>query len=338
MTKQPKNENEPARKNRFVSFGLKSMLIMLCVAAVGINYWRHSVVQTESLKTLQACGAEWVFSHEMDEDFDYLSDPWPKAKPRHGVRSALRFMLGSSFVDRVACVRMIEKGNFASIRPTNPDRQPHQSEAWIALRKLNRMSPLQAVAVEVNTKEQLEILSDFDSLKYLQVVCYSHDSMEMLARLPNLETLELATRSPELDWISEISRIRNLHVRKVLPAPRLTIDVNFLTKMPQLETLEFRAVELRNTDSISSLKNLAQLGLVHTDVESIKPFSNLNLQTVWLNHSRINQVDGMATIESLETLDLRDTQILKADVVNLKRKLKESGSQCEVLGTGIDPE
>ena len=331
----PKKEK---KRGRFLSFGLKTLLLLFCLSAIGINYWRKSVVQKESLEILQSCGAEFVYEHEMGEDFDYLVDPWERIEVEPGWRDRLRYFLGSSVVDRVACVRMIEKSNFAPIRPLGGKRKYHQADAWIALRKLNELNSLKAVAAELNSKEQIEILSQFYELKYLQVISYSKDSLEPLSSLPNLEALEVATRTSEVSWIADCSKVTKLHLRRVLSAPRLTIDLSFLSRMPQLEQLEFRAVELRKLDVVNSLTNLNELGLVHTDVQSIDPFAKLKIEELRLTDSAVTDANAILNMPSLKRVDLRRTLLTDTEVAELKRKLTASGLEVEVTGTGTVPE
>ena len=329
------SENKVKKRRRFLSFGLKTFLILFCLSAIGINYWRQSVAQREALEVLQKCGAEFVYKHEMDDDFDYLADPWERIEGESIIRTALRSVLGSSVVDRVACVRMIEKSNFAPIRPRSGNRKYHQTEAWIALRRLNQINSLKAVAVEANSDEQLEILSNFNQLRYLQVVSYANKSLEVLARLPRLESLELATPSNEIDWIAKFPKIATLRVRKVLPAPRLTVDVGFLSALPQLQRLEFRALQLRNLEVIGELENLKELGLIHTDVESVNPVANSKIEELYLTHSALKDGSAILNMPLLKRVDLTDTLLQDTQVDELKRKLSSAGLQVEVIGLGI---
>ena len=329
-TKAPK----PKKKRGFLSFGLKTFLILFCLSAIGINYWRHSVNQHQALKVLKNCGAEFIYEHEMTDDFDYLADPWNRIDGDSSIRKSLRSVLGSSMVDRVACVRMIEKSNFAPIRPRSGKRKYHQSEAWIALRTLNQINPLKAVAVEANSEEQLEILSSFFQLRYLQLVSYKKNNLEVLARLPNLESFEFATRSSDIDWIADLQKVKTLHVRKVLPAPRLTIDVSFLSAMPKLEQLEFRALQLRSVEAIGSLENLKQLGLIHTDVESVASVASPNIEVLHLTNSAIQDAGAILEMDSLKQVDLTGTLLQQAQVDELMSAARKNVGFVQTMPEG----
>ena len=346
---EPENDEPAPKKKRrnFLSFGLRSLLLLLIASAFLINFLRLSKMQRDAVARLNESNAQLMYQHEMNDQFDFVAENWEPFKPpleeQSGVRTKLRDQLGSHMVDRVSFVSMMNR----------PKSKRIDEDAWLAIRSLNYVNPLEGAKVEVNSDAQVDTISGFEGLK---LNSYFSGDLKELSRLQDVRYLELAIRAPEVDWIADMPKVKRLKIRKILPAPAFAIDVEFLERAQQIERLEIRALALTNEGSISQLRELRHLSLIHTESETAAAASGLEnlltldlsnslirapviankkLRTLNLADSPVSDLSGISPGPALELVDLRKTLVSDEQVEKFQQRLDEAGCQCVIISGGV---
>ena len=151
-------------------------------------------------------------------------------------------------------------------------------------------------------------------------------------------------------------KVKRLKIRKIFPAPAFAIDVKFLERAQLIESLEIRALALTNEASISQLRELRHLSLIHTESKTAAAASGLEnlltldlsnslirapvvtnkkLRTLNLADSPVSDLSGISPSPALELIDLRKTLVTDEQVDKFQQRLVEAGCQCTVLSGGV---
>ncbi|MEM7783106.1 MAG: hypothetical protein AAF939_00860 [Planctomycetota bacterium] len=252
-------------------------------------------------------GGQWIYHHDVSSHDDYDVQPWVQT-PRSGVGGFLESKLGKPLVNSIAGVRLVKRMENIGML-WSYDTPIHETPPWIASMKLNDLNRLEAFSVDLETDRQVEIIRQMQDLEYLELISYIRRSTPEIGNLSQLKTLNLATRVKDVDWIQNLTTVKQLRLRKVGPAPRLLIDVGFLKNMPQLKELKLGAIRLSNLESLSSLVNLESLELVHTDVTELDCISQLPLEKIQIIDTPLANLDFALSMKTLQKLVLVRTAI-----------------------------
>lgn len=97
--------------------------------------------------------------------------------------------------------------------------------------------------------EQLNVIGDINTLKYLNLGCSNFDSLEPLMKLTNLETLELCNcKIKDLSSLYEISSLKDISL------PDVKVDLTAFLNMENLEVIVLEKT-LYTEDELNILRN-----------------------------------------------------------------------------------
>ena len=192
---------------------------------------------------------------------------------------------------------------------------------------------------------------DFRSARY-----YNLDDTDCFNNLKNLEELIfLAERYPDLDFLSECSKIKKLKLSCIKPgygedeSGKLN-NIDFLANLGELEDLRIDSIiPEMNVDGIHSCKNLKYLSIPidgNTDLSGLKSCSSLETLILksgggWGHNfdisGRINDLQGLKDLKNLKNLKIEKFNFFGLENGNLMSdlKAKESQSNARVLGSDI---
>jgi Leucine-rich repeat (LRR) protein len=114
---------------------------------------------------------------------------------------------------------------------------------------------------------------------------------------------------------SDYKKIKELYIS----GPDL-YDISVLSKLTNLEELEFYNVKVGNLEPIANLTNLKVLRLRKLPAGNLKPLSNLkNLEELRLYEMPVNDIEPLKNLTKLEEIRMYDVDVRNLDVLfNLK--------------------
>jgi Leucine-rich repeat (LRR) protein len=87
-------------------------------------------------------------------------------------------------------------------------------------------------------------------------------------------------------------------------------NIEFLTKLTNLQFLSLSGTQVSNIDALSGLTNLQLLFLDRTQVSDIGALSGLiNLQSLYLDGIQVSDIGALSGLKNLQTLSLAGTQV-----------------------------
>lgn len=173
------------------------------------------------------------------------------------------------------------------------------------------------VFTRISREEVETMVALCPDLRVLDVdYCY-FETYEPLAKLKNLEYLELKTCGnskggvplSDIDWIADLTNLTHLNL-----CHNRIYDISALENLDQLEWL-----------------NLGDNGLDDSDLSYLEDLTSLN--TLYLYSNNLKDVSALKNLSALETLNLGNNKNIKT--VKSLTKLKKL-STLQVFGTSID--
>ena len=153
--------------------------------------------------------------------------------------------------------------------------------------------------------------------------------------MPNLEELYLENET-ELDSISQISGRTKLKSLALVGCALGSDDINALSGLTELESLDLSDNSLTSVSALSGLKKLRYLFISKNNISDIYPLESLesvilvnasenniseipsfslSLESLYLSKNRIEDVSSLSTLRRLMILDLSYNSITKADSI-----------------------
>ena len=199
---------------------------------------------------------------------------------------------------------------------------------------------------------------EFGNVKNVSFVVDNENDFEMLKKFKNIETLNLyvnITDNSKLDWsiiknlknlkkliihdgfdianidgmesleeliTSEIKDYYNVNGERNFSQPSVNIkNTDKISTLKNLKVLNLPSANIKNIDFLKELTNLEELYLVDNNIESIYALKNLDkLRIVKLSANKIANIDGLKNKENLRVLELQENKI--TDISALEKSLK----------------
>jgi internalin A len=170
----------------------------------------------------------------------------------------------------------------------------------------------------------IKLLTKFKNLKNLTLYNIKIISIKPLAKLKELQTLEINNLDkPEYrpsDFLIKIRSFLRLPAKKPIENntifDKMPFDISPIGRLTKLEKLSIKNLKIKNIKSIGNIKNLQHLEFhnLYLSDNSISPLSNLtDLKYLSIYGSsydlRANNIQPLKTLVNLETLNLSELSI-----------------------------
>lgn len=154
-----------------------------------------------------------------------------------------------------------------------------------------------------------EKLQEFKNLETLDLyISTDTENLSEISKLKKLDSLRVYTIASEawdISWISNCTQIKSLEVSD---SQGMVTDFNFLYSMNQLNEVNIYSEKLKDLDFVSNMLNLNSVTIDNTSVMTLEPLrdrDSISSLTIGYNSS-LNNIDALATLKNLKTLNLLD--------------------------------
>ncbi len=317
----PTNETPDKPRRRWLSFSLRSMLVLLFILCAALAWVGKDLARYRREKTvvdqILACGGRVSYEHQMRQLLEHGPDyeQHPEGNP------VFRFVFGDHLYSKVSGVVLPSK---------------HANELIPELYKLPGIEELRLRNFRI-TSEAMDGLVKMPHLEvlYLEGVEYSLDEFRQLAKSESLRTLSLLGTSVSDEILKQCRHFDRLE-RIYLHKPKVTNEgIAALGDVTNLRELELNWLPTSISDQ--GLEPLGQLPNLEKLVIGNAPFGDPTLKAIsqlpkmkWLilargdNPDKIT-VDGvrhLTSLKQLERLALRDCHIDDQSVVPIETLAK----------------
>jgi hypothetical protein len=155
--------------------------------------------------------------------------------------------------------------------------------------------------------KMLDGLSNYPSLKALEITGWNFSNIEALSQLRNLESLQLGSSHPyvqgaeNLDSISELTKLRELDFSFV----RTLVNIDGVQNLHALEELNLYSTSVSDISALSDLRKLKFLNLEDTLVSNIAPLSgHTALVSLNISNTEVRDLTAISTMPKLSRLVL----------------------------------
>lgn len=333
---------------RLRKFGLRTLLIVTALVAIGLSWLLHKQGQARDEKNLlekvTAVRGSVTYYHNC-WDFEtqrFRTDPVPGPW-------VIRKLFGEDIFVRVnsLTLRYIEEGfDFSELgKFTRLNRIDLLSPPdLLGFDDLPPMPTLERFNLTGIPVSDLRNLSGLGGLKYLSLYdCESLESLDGIQSLKKLEDVWLNYNRSlrDIGGVAELENLRELHLDNtrvedfdaLARCKSLTYlsfvranfpDVNVLSKLTNLETLKlgYRVETIGNPDGFLALTRMKYLEIGSCDLDSVQCLRNMRQ----LDHLVISNCGGLESLEGLE--ELRNLKSLYLKGCNVPAEESERIQRC----------
>ena len=302
---------EPKPRSSRLLFGI---LFLLC-AVMGVITLRVNS-QRFTKKWVEELGGGVVYHIERGEKNESLTPEEMKAKPGG-------FMLNVVGIDYVSAIKEVNlpEGEITEIEP------------------LSRLAEVKSVRILPNKITSLQPLEQYKTLERLEISDNPISDLSPIALNTGLRIFQLS--GTEIDNINCLSEFKKLV--KVELMNTTVKDLSPLNGLTNIKTLKVTNANLTNLSPLENLTNLKLLSLAGcSSLDSgdfstaLEPISKLEIQSLDLSGTKLNDLTVLAGLTKLETLKLDNSTAINITPLGKLKALKslttwDSGVSAEAV-------
>lgn len=157
------------------------------------------------------------------------------------------------------------------------------------------------------TPKFMEEISRIESVECIIFEYCCIPDISILRNMKNLTRLSFRNVNDfDLNILADWKSITNIGfgIRKGVP------NLSLLSKVPNLKSLGFCAMEIDDISFIQGIPNLEDIILNQTLVTNLRPFGKLDkIKSISLSMTKVAKLDGLQSLSSLENLKLNSTKV-----------------------------
>jgi len=194
-----KSPQPPKRRRRWLSYSLRTLLVVMTIFCVALGYWVHRAKRQEAVvEWVEDNGGRVNYDFEFGEKDEFIDDPQPPG-PKW-----VQAFLGNDYLATVVYVVLNQEGDSCP-----PDPRRSELKDVIPLAKLEQLKYLYLNSTQVS---DLTPLAGLTSLEWLDLQNTQVSVLTPLARLTRLEVLYLSDNKQ----VSDLKPLAGLTSLKIL--------------------------------------------------------------------------------------------------------------------------
>ncbi len=190
-----------------------------------------------------------------------------------------------------------------------------------SLEPLLPLSEIRVLDLRANKIADLTPLTNMQKLETLKLHNNQLGSIGEVKDLPHLRTLWVGGN--DIIDLSPMKGLTELEDVSVMLCANLT-DIGPLRGKNSIRSLDIEGTDIKNTDTLATLKHLEQLEMAGTQISDLSFAEGLtNLKRLDIASTKTQDISPLLGLPSLESLDLSNTQIREITGIERLQKLRE---------------